>query len=218
MDTELMKGSKIRTEGSSKRAGEELESENLKKQKLDENVEAEVDDDQEEAEMKKHMEIVPDDDVFGLRLFIKKKNSDVLNVSNVNYLETYLKTSILHRLHETHASLVIESELNLKVKEVADTEDSDEIEDKQVQPLIRRSISSSKGTGIIPKVLDEPKDISGCSSNLLSGSDDKVENVSSDDEIKANENKVKTRKSVEEQAEEDHQVDDKDRIKHVGEE
>ncbi|GKB86318.1 hypothetical protein Tco_0958590 [Tanacetum coccineum] len=50
-------------ESSSKRAGEELESENLKKQKLDENVEAEVDDDQEEAEMKKHMEIVPDDEV-----------------------------------------------------------------------------------------------------------------------------------------------------------
>ncbi|GJX94743.1 hypothetical protein Tco_0349329 [Tanacetum coccineum] len=42
MDTELVKGSKTRTKGSSKRAGEELESENLKKQKLDENVEAEV--------------------------------------------------------------------------------------------------------------------------------------------------------------------------------
>ncbi|GKA42070.1 hypothetical protein Tco_0734730 [Tanacetum coccineum] len=63
MDTELVKGSETRIEGSSKRAGEELESENLKKQKLDENVEAEVDDDQEEAEMKKHMEIVPDDEV-----------------------------------------------------------------------------------------------------------------------------------------------------------
>ncbi|GJX14864.1 hypothetical protein Tco_0206622, partial [Tanacetum coccineum] len=60
MDTELLKGSETRTEGSSKRAGEELESENLKKQKLDENVEAEVDD---EAEMKNHMEIVPDDEV-----------------------------------------------------------------------------------------------------------------------------------------------------------
>ncbi|GJW60207.1 hypothetical protein Tco_0109542 [Tanacetum coccineum] len=55
--------SETRIEGSSKRAGEELESENLKKQKLDENVEAEVDDDQEEAEMKQHVEIVPDDDV-----------------------------------------------------------------------------------------------------------------------------------------------------------
>ncbi|GJX02365.1 putative ribonuclease H-like domain-containing protein [Tanacetum coccineum] len=49
MDTELVKGIKTRTEGSSKRAGEELESENLKKQKLDENVEAKVN---EEAEMK----------------------------------------------------------------------------------------------------------------------------------------------------------------------
>ncbi|GKB95516.1 hypothetical protein Tco_0981653 [Tanacetum coccineum] len=47
-------------ESSSKRAGEELESGNSKKQKLDENVEAEVDD---EVEMKKHMEIVPDDEV-----------------------------------------------------------------------------------------------------------------------------------------------------------
>ncbi|GJU55645.1 hypothetical protein Tco_1229359 [Tanacetum coccineum] len=63
VDTELVKGSKRRTEGSSKRAGEELESKNLKKQKLDENVEAKVDDDQEEAEMKKHMEIVPDNEV-----------------------------------------------------------------------------------------------------------------------------------------------------------
>ncbi|GKD24676.1 hypothetical protein Tco_1230890 [Tanacetum coccineum] len=62
MDTELVKGSKTRTEGSSKRAGEEHESKNLKKQKLDENVEAEVDDDQEEAEMKKNIEIVPDDE------------------------------------------------------------------------------------------------------------------------------------------------------------
>ncbi|GJV90484.1 hypothetical protein Tco_1538297 [Tanacetum coccineum] len=63
MDIELVKGSETRTKGSSKKAGEELKSENLKKQKLDENVEAEVDDDQEEAEMKKHMEIVPDDEV-----------------------------------------------------------------------------------------------------------------------------------------------------------
>ncbi|GKC44886.1 hypothetical protein Tco_1062608 [Tanacetum coccineum] len=63
MDTDLVKGSETRTEGSSKRAGEELESENLKKQKLDENVEAEADDNQEEAEMKNHMEIVPDDEV-----------------------------------------------------------------------------------------------------------------------------------------------------------
>ncbi|GKB99298.1 copia protein [Tanacetum coccineum] len=57
---ELQEGNRIDKKAVSKRAGEELESDNLKKQKLDKNVEAEVDD---EAEMKKHMEIVPDDEV-----------------------------------------------------------------------------------------------------------------------------------------------------------
>ncbi|GKA09000.1 hypothetical protein Tco_0688331 [Tanacetum coccineum] len=46
--------------GSKKRTREELKFDNSKKQKIDENVEAEVDD---EAEMKKLMEIVPDDEV-----------------------------------------------------------------------------------------------------------------------------------------------------------
>ncbi|GJR27933.1 hypothetical protein Tco_1104165 [Tanacetum coccineum] len=53
MDTELVKESSKKAEmvqeSSSKRAGEELEFDNSKKQKLDENVEAEVDD---ESEMK----------------------------------------------------------------------------------------------------------------------------------------------------------------------
>ncbi|GJZ35026.1 hypothetical protein Tco_0580843 [Tanacetum coccineum] len=43
--------------------GDELESDKSKKQKIDEHVEAEKDDDQEEAEMKKHIEIVKDDEV-----------------------------------------------------------------------------------------------------------------------------------------------------------
>ncbi|GJV41267.1 hypothetical protein Tco_1419707 [Tanacetum coccineum] len=47
-------------ESSSKRAGEELESNNSKKKKVDESVEVEVCD---EAEMKMHMEIVFDDEV-----------------------------------------------------------------------------------------------------------------------------------------------------------
>ncbi|GKA72299.1 hypothetical protein Tco_0778515 [Tanacetum coccineum] len=63
-NTELVKESSKKAEMvqeiSSKRAGEELESDNSKKQKLDESVEVEVDD---EAEMKKHMEIVSDDEV-----------------------------------------------------------------------------------------------------------------------------------------------------------
>ncbi|GJX92976.1 hypothetical protein Tco_0347562 [Tanacetum coccineum] len=52
-----------KVEGSSKRAGKELESDNSKKKKIDEHVEAEGDDDQEEAEMKTHMEIVQDNEV-----------------------------------------------------------------------------------------------------------------------------------------------------------
>ncbi|GJX18374.1 hypothetical protein Tco_0221051 [Tanacetum coccineum] len=63
MNTELVKSSETRTEGSSKRVGDELESDNSKKQKIDEHVEAEKDDDQEEAEMKRHIEIVKDDEV-----------------------------------------------------------------------------------------------------------------------------------------------------------
>ncbi|GKA57194.1 hypothetical protein Tco_0756382 [Tanacetum coccineum] len=55
MNTELVKGSKTKSEGSSKRAGDELEQEKAKKQKGD--------DDQEEAEMKRHIEIVKDDEV-----------------------------------------------------------------------------------------------------------------------------------------------------------
>ncbi|GJZ68926.1 hypothetical protein Tco_0632476 [Tanacetum coccineum] len=64
MDIELVKQiskkAEMVQEISSKRAGEELESDNSKKKKLDENVEAKVDD---EVEMKKHIEIVPDDEV-----------------------------------------------------------------------------------------------------------------------------------------------------------
>ncbi|GJV17466.1 hypothetical protein Tco_1362789 [Tanacetum coccineum] len=52
MNTELVKSNETRTEGSSKRARDELESDNSKKQKIDEHVEAEKDDDQDEAEMK----------------------------------------------------------------------------------------------------------------------------------------------------------------------
>ncbi|GKD99086.1 hypothetical protein Tco_1382983 [Tanacetum coccineum] len=72
-DTELLKGNyelaarlqakeqgELTIEEKSRLAGEELESKNLKKQKLDENVKAEVDD---EAKIKKHIEIVPDDEV-----------------------------------------------------------------------------------------------------------------------------------------------------------
>ncbi|GKC76556.1 hypothetical protein Tco_1127330 [Tanacetum coccineum] len=62
MDSEVVKGGKEKDEGSvtreeessSKRAGTQLEQERIKKQKID--------DDQKEAEMKKHMEIVADEE------------------------------------------------------------------------------------------------------------------------------------------------------------
>nr|GEU86103.1 hypothetical protein [Tanacetum cinerariifolium] len=67
MDSKVVKdraeGSETRAEGSFKRAGEELESDKSKKQKLDEKVEAEVENDQEEAEMKMYMKIVSDDEI-----------------------------------------------------------------------------------------------------------------------------------------------------------
>ncbi|GJX83622.1 hypothetical protein Tco_0333103 [Tanacetum coccineum] len=63
MNSEVVKGSETRTEESSKRSGDELESDMSKKQKVDEHVEVEKDDDQEEAEMKMHIEIVKDDEV-----------------------------------------------------------------------------------------------------------------------------------------------------------
>ncbi|GJU77420.1 hypothetical protein Tco_1274490 [Tanacetum coccineum] len=62
MNSEVVKGSETRTEESSKRAGDELESDMLKKQKIDEHLEVEKDD-QEEAEMKRNIEIVKDDEV-----------------------------------------------------------------------------------------------------------------------------------------------------------
>ncbi|GKD44981.1 hypothetical protein Tco_1269626 [Tanacetum coccineum] len=52
LNVELVKGSKTKAEGSSKRAREELESDNSNKQRIDEHVEAKGDDDQEEAKMK----------------------------------------------------------------------------------------------------------------------------------------------------------------------
>ncbi|GJV79761.1 hypothetical protein Tco_1515631 [Tanacetum coccineum] len=54
MNTDLVEGSKTKAEGSSKRAGNELKQEKAKKQKGD---------DQEEAEIKRHIKIVKDDEV-----------------------------------------------------------------------------------------------------------------------------------------------------------
>ncbi|GKA72882.1 hypothetical protein Tco_0779098 [Tanacetum coccineum] len=68
MDTELLEGGDVRVEGNkikkertSERAGDELESDKSKKQKLHEKVEAEVDDAKEAEELKQCLEIVLDD-------------------------------------------------------------------------------------------------------------------------------------------------------------
>nr|GFA04277.1 hypothetical protein [Tanacetum cinerariifolium] len=62
-DKDKAEGSETRAEGSSKRAGDELEYDKSKKQKLDEQVEVEEDNDQEEAEMKIYMKIISDDKI-----------------------------------------------------------------------------------------------------------------------------------------------------------
>ncbi|GJU43766.1 hypothetical protein Tco_1201032 [Tanacetum coccineum] len=51
-------------------------------------------------------------------------------------------------------------------------------------------IGSSEGSGIILEVPDEPKDNSGSSSSSLFGFDDEVQDVYSDEEKNAEENKV----------------------------
>ncbi|GKB20272.1 hypothetical protein Tco_0854195, partial [Tanacetum coccineum] len=66
MNSKVVKGSKTRTEESFKRAGDKLKSDKSKKQKIDENVEAKKDDDPEEEEMKKHMEIVQDEEEIAI--------------------------------------------------------------------------------------------------------------------------------------------------------
>ncbi|GJV70940.1 hypothetical protein Tco_1490935 [Tanacetum coccineum] len=89
IDSEVVEGSKSQTEGSKKRTREELESDNSKKQKIDENVEAELDN---EAEMKRIMEIVPDDkvEIDAIPLATKSLVIDVQNIDKED-LETLLK-------------------------------------------------------------------------------------------------------------------------------
>ncbi|GJW44920.1 hypothetical protein Tco_0073719 [Tanacetum coccineum] len=62
----VVKGSKTRTEESSKRAGDELEFDKSKKQKIDKHVEIEKCDDLAEEEMKKHIEIVQDEEEMAI--------------------------------------------------------------------------------------------------------------------------------------------------------
>ncbi|GJW03561.1 putative ribonuclease H-like domain-containing protein, partial [Tanacetum coccineum] len=63
MDIELMEGSAVSAKGSSKRAGEDLQQESTKKQKMDDVEEtAEVDEDKEIVELQSLMEVIPDEE------------------------------------------------------------------------------------------------------------------------------------------------------------
>ncbi|GJY47951.1 hypothetical protein Tco_0437907, partial [Tanacetum coccineum] len=72
MNSEVVKGSETRTEERSKRAGDDLESNMSKKQKIDKHVEVEKDD-QEEAKMKRHIEII---DKYGRMGYFKLIRAD----------------------------------------------------------------------------------------------------------------------------------------------
>ncbi|GKC15609.1 putative ribonuclease H-like domain-containing protein, partial [Tanacetum coccineum] len=107
---------------SSKRTGEELESNKSKKQKLDEKVEAEVDDAKEAEELRQCLEIVPDDgddvivDVTPLSVKMpivdykiyqegKKSFFQIIRADEpVNYIDTFLhlnlKTMFEHHLED----------------------------------------------------------------------------------------------------------------------
>ncbi|GJW52848.1 hypothetical protein Tco_0096933 [Tanacetum coccineum] len=81
--TELMEESSKRAEAekesSSKRAGEGLESNNSKKQKLDEKVEAELEDDKEKEELKQCFEIVPEEEIAIDAIPLATKPAPIVN-------------------------------------------------------------------------------------------------------------------------------------------
>ncbi|GKE37590.1 hypothetical protein Tco_1460995 [Tanacetum coccineum] len=88
MDTELVEGSEIREESSSKKTGEELEFDKSKKQKLDKKVEAKVDDAKEELEV-----------------FWRIVNARFKKTKPVNYMDTFLhlnlKTMFEHHVEDS---------------------------------------------------------------------------------------------------------------------
>ncbi|GJY62837.1 hypothetical protein Tco_0464297 [Tanacetum coccineum] len=83
----IVRGSETRTEESSKRARDELESDKSKKQKIDEYVEAEKDDDPEEEEMKKHMEIIVKEGQKGFYHLIRADGSSKRYLSMIRMLQ-----------------------------------------------------------------------------------------------------------------------------------
>ncbi|GKD86608.1 hypothetical protein Tco_1357762, partial [Tanacetum coccineum] len=78
---------------------------------------------------------------------------------------------------------------------------------KLVYKIQQHSKSSSEGAGITLEVPDEPKDNFDSSSSSLSGSNDEVQDVPSDEENKADENKVDANDSKKQTREEEEPLD-----------
>ncbi|GKA40033.1 hypothetical protein Tco_0732626, partial [Tanacetum coccineum] len=110
MDLEVVKSSVTRTEGSSKRAGDELESDKSKKQKIDEHVEAKTDD-QEEVEMKSHIEIVKDDEVAIDAIPLATKPPLIVEERLARQKEEEAKIALIESWDNTQAMMDVDFEL-----------------------------------------------------------------------------------------------------------
>ncbi|GJR76199.1 hypothetical protein Tco_0088564 [Tanacetum coccineum] len=136
MDSKVVKGGKEKDEGSatraeessSKRAGTELEQERIKKQKID--------DDQEEAEMKKHMEIVVNEEDIAVDAIPLATKPPIINIDSED-LETLWKlVKAKHR--NTRPEEAYERVLwgDLKVMFEPDVESKDQDKEKGIKMKI----------------------------------------------------------------------------------
>ncbi|GKD87580.1 hypothetical protein Tco_1358734 [Tanacetum coccineum] len=130
MDSEVVGGSKSQAEGSKKTTREELEYDNSNKQKIDENVEAEVDD---EAEMKKHMEIVPDDEVEIDAIPLANKSPIIIDYKiikegKMRYFQIIKDdgSSRSSRILEVFESILL-VKIKLLIKKLEDSEDEHQV-------------------------------------------------------------------------------------------
>ncbi|GJS70271.1 hypothetical protein Tco_0703112 [Tanacetum coccineum] len=160
MDTKLVKESSKKAEmvqeSSSKRAGEELVSDNSKKQKLKENVEAEVDD---EAEMKKHMEIVPDDEVENDAIPLATKppiivDWKIIKEGNIGYFQIIRADGSSRRPKEAYER-VLWGDMKVMFEHDVESKKSLLLEDKQIPSV-----------GVFDKVFSIRKAFGGNTHNL----------------------------------------------------
>ncbi|GJR29305.1 retrovirus-related pol polyprotein from transposon TNT 1-94 [Tanacetum coccineum] len=84
---------------------------------------------------------------------------------------------------------------------------------KGIENLSEAALYESNMKKAVP---DEPKDIYGSSSSSCSASDDETKDISSDKEVKADENKAEEEKATEEQVDEEQPVDEQARMEQAG--